>query len=217
MTEAQILGFAEFVGTIAFSVSGAVMAVKKRMDIFGILMMGLITAFGGGMTRDILLGQVPPKLFLDGYMLLWAVLAALAVFFIMDLAHREIFSWRLPNPDQLVNLFDAIGLGAFALLGTQAGITAGYGDNIIFCACLGTLTGAGGGMLRDICCNEIPGIFRKHIYAIAALAGSLFYYYARPLGTFWNTILTISIVFSIRLMATLCNMNLPKVYPPKET
>ncbi|MBO5728121.1 MAG: TRIC cation channel family protein, partial [Oscillospiraceae bacterium] len=155
----------ELAGTIAFAVSGAMLAVKKRLDIFGILFLGLITALGGGTIRDLLLGHTPPRMFYSVEYILLALLSSLAVFFVVRLTRGRSF-WSGTAADTLLTLSDAFGLGTFAVIGTQAGITDGFGDNAVLCIFLGMVTGVGGGVLRDMMCTDIPFVLRKHIYAV---------------------------------------------------
>lgn len=148
-------------GTFVFAISGAVAAVNRRLDIFGILVLSFVTGNFGGITRDLLIGAVPPAALTDGRYLLVSVLAGFITFF-----------WyagvdRLRSP---VLLFDAVGLAFFAVAGAQKAITFGLGP--VMSALLGMLTGIGGGMTRDILLTEIPQVLRSDLYAVAALAGA---------------------------------------------
>lgn len=204
----------DILGTVAFSMSGATMAIQKRMDVFGVLMMGLTTSFGGGIVRDLLLGITPPAVFSRSYMVLLALVAAFAIFAFYDIAgirHRKANTALL---DQFINIFDAIGLGAFAVVGTRVGLNQGHQENLLLCVALGTITAVGGGVLRDLFCQEIPGIFVKHIYAVAAMVGSLVYFNMVgldiPLAVVDTTV--ILLVTAIRIAATMFQLNLPKVH-----
>ncbi|HEY5208274.1 MAG TPA: trimeric intracellular cation channel family protein [Stellaceae bacterium] len=151
----------DLAGTFVFAISGAVAAVNRRLDIFGILVLSFVAGNFGGITRDLLIGAVPPAALTDGLYLLVSVLAGLITFF-----------WyagvdRLRSP---VLLFDAAGLSLFAVAGAQKAIE--FGLNPVMAALLGMLTGIGGGMTRDILLAEIPQILRSDLYAVAALAGA---------------------------------------------
>lgn len=148
-------------GTFVFALSGAVAAVNRRLDIFGILVLSFVTGNLGGITRDLLIGAVPPAALTDGRYLLVSILAGLCTFF-----------WyagvdRLRSP---MLLFDAAGLAFFAVAGAQKAI--GFGLSPVMSALLGMLTGIGGGMMRDVLTMEIPHVLRSDLYAVSALAGA---------------------------------------------
>lgn len=155
----------ELVGTFVFALSGATAGVKYRLDLFGVLVLSFATATAGGITRDLLIGAVPPAALRDWRYLGVSVLAGLVV-----------FSWS-PRPERqqrlhnLVLTFDAAGLALFAVSGTQKAL--GYGLNPVMAALLGMLTGIGGGMMRDLLVSDIPAVLHSDLYAVAALAGSV--------------------------------------------
>jgi uncharacterized membrane protein YeiH len=148
-------------GTFVFAISGALAAVNYRLDIFGILVLAFVAGNFGGITRDLLIGSVPPSALADGLYLLVSVLAGLIVFF------RYAGVDRLRSP---VLLFDAAGLALFSVVGAQKAIMFGLGP--VMAALLGMLTGIGGGMTRDLLLAEIPQVLRSDLYAVAALAGA---------------------------------------------
>jgi uncharacterized membrane protein YeiH len=148
-------------GTFVFAISGAVAAVKHRLDIFGIMVLAFAAGNAGGITRDVLIGATPPAAIADWKYLGVSVLAGLIVFFWYPLLAR------LSNP---VLWFDAIGLAFFAVAGAQKALV--YGLNPVMAALLGMLTGIGGGMVRDVLVNQIPTVLRADLYALAALAGA---------------------------------------------
>ena len=206
-----LLETTEFLGTVAFSVSGAMLAVKKRLDIFGVLFLGVVTALGGGTIRDLLLGINPPKMFYNTEYVLLALLSALTVFLVIRLTHGQGF-WSGHAMDNLLTFSDALGLGIFAVVGTQAGISAGYGDNPFLCVFLGMVTGVGGGVLRDMMCADIPFVLRKHIYAVAAiLGGSIYYLLSRlEVSSPISSLLGMGVTVLIRVLAWHYRWNLPK-------
>lgn len=208
----------ELLGTVAFAVSGAMLAVKKQLDIFGILFLGVVTALGGGTIRDLLLGHTPPRMFYNIEYVLVALASALTVFLVVRLTHGRGL-WSGSGTDTLLTFSDALGLGIFAVIGTQAGMTAGYGDNPFLCVFLGMVTGVGGGVLRDMMCADIPFVLRKHIYAVAAILGSSMYYLLTVLGlgTATATLVGMSSTVALRLLAWHYRWNLPKAQPREET
>ena len=159
----------EMAGTVAFAVSGAMLAVQRGLDLFGVVFLGAATAIGGGVLRDLLLGQVPPLAFLNGIYLLVSAAASLAVF-ATALVNRRRGRGDLPAYSELLNVFDAAGLGIFSVIGVQHTVAAGFGENLFFCVFLGMTTGVGGGMLRDVLSHSTPAVLRKHVYALASLA-----------------------------------------------
>lgn len=160
----------ELLGTIAFAVSGAMEGVRHRMDLFGVTLLGLVTAIGGGVLRDLVIGQIPPKVFRDSRCAVLAILVALAVFIILKLTQERKPRALAQLRDRLYFLSDTLGLAAFTVLGIES---AGPGRNTGLLLFVGMITGVGGGVLRDILAGSVPSILRKHIYAVASLAGAL--------------------------------------------
>jgi uncharacterized membrane protein YeiH len=154
----------DLVGVFVFALSGATAAVRQRLDFFGVLVVSFATASAGGILRDLLIGAVPPATIADWRYLAAAMLAGVVTFY----WHRGIE--RLRNP---VRVFDAAGLGLFAVAGTQKALAAGL--NPVMAAVLGMLTGIGGGIMRDLLLSRVPLVFRPEteLYALAALAGSV--------------------------------------------
>ncbi|HEX7387227.1 MAG TPA: trimeric intracellular cation channel family protein [Castellaniella sp.] len=148
-------------GTFVFAISGAVVAVKHRLDAFGVMVLAFAAGNMGGIARDVLIGAVPPAAIEHLSYLGMSVLAGLLVFF------WDALATRLSNP---VLWFDAVGLAFFAVAGAQKALF--YGLNPVMAALLGMLTGVGGGMLRDLLVLQIPTVLRSDLYALAALAGA---------------------------------------------
>jgi uncharacterized membrane protein YeiH len=155
----------ELAGTFVFALSGAAAGVKHRLDLFGVLVVSCATGTAGGITRDILIGAVPPVALRDWRYLGVCVVAGLVVFFSSPRPARR---QRLRN---LVLTFDAGGLALFAVSGTQTAL--GYGLSPVMAALLGMLTGIGGGILRDVLVSDIPAVLHSELYAVAALAGAI--------------------------------------------
>lgn len=208
----SIMFFIEILGTISFSISGSVVAMKKNMDILGVIVLGLITAVGGGIIRDVLIGQLPPKAFTDPSYALIAIIVSILSFIVAGIliGHKTIKHSILWNNILLVS--DSFGLGAFTIYGirTVKDYIPDAGFMLLFS--MGVITGVGGGILRDIFAGNMPFIFRKHIYATASIVGALCFLFIQKLGN--DTIATISGLFTIvalRLLAAFFEWNLPRV------
>ena len=161
----------ELIGTVAFSASGAMVGIECSMDIFGVIVLGVSTAVGGGMVRDVILGKVPSALLHPVYVI-YAVLAAVLVFCIIYFRRKYLQDGFGEVYDKLMLAMDSIGLGIFSAMGVTKGISCGYIDNTFLLVFLGTMTGVGGGLLRDTMAGVAPYIFVKHIYACASIAGA---------------------------------------------
>ncbi|HET6632259.1 MAG TPA: trimeric intracellular cation channel family protein [Rhodanobacteraceae bacterium] len=148
-------------GTFVFAISGAMAAVRHRLDVFGVLVLAFAAGNAGGITRDLLIGAVPPAAIADWKYLGVSLLAGLITFFWYPVTDRF-------RKDVL--LLDAVGLAFFAVAGAEKALV--YGLSPVMAALLGMLTGIGGGMLRDVLVNEIPVVLRADLYALAALAGA---------------------------------------------
>ena len=208
-----ILLVLEIIGTIAFAVSGAYVAIKAKLDVFGVVFIGCITAVGGGITRDILIGVNPPQIFSNLYVLLVAAGSSLIVF-VLAYVYRNKFVGFSQKVEQIVNVFDAIGLAAFSVIGTEIAFVHGVADNAFLAIMLGMLTGVGGGVFRDILTSTTPYIFKKHVYALASIIGAVAYYVIRLyVDTIWIPSLAgMSLVIIIRLLATHYRWSLPKAH-----
>ena len=148
-------------GTFAFAVSGAMAAVRRRLDLFGVLVVSFAASTFGGISRDVLIGSTPPAAIQDWRYLAVAAAAGVVTFFWSPLIER------LRNP---VRLLDAVGLAFFAVAGTEKALA--FGLSPLMAAMMGTLTGIGGGMARDILLADVPVVLRAELYAVAALAGA---------------------------------------------
>lgn len=157
-----VITLLDFLGTFAFAISGAVVAVRHRLDLFGVLVLAFAAATAGGILRDLLLGALPPGSLVDWRYFAVSTAAGLLTFY----RHAQVE--RLRNP---VQLFDAVGLGLFAVLGANKALAAGLGP--VGAVMLGILSGIGGGIARDILVAQIPSVLRRELYAVAAFAGAL--------------------------------------------
>jgi len=202
---------AEIIGTIAFALSGTMVGLKYKLDIFGVLLLAVTTALGGGMVRDLLIGRIPPVMFRDYRYLLTAVGVSLAVFLVARFARKRYAQFE-EKLSFFNNIFDSIGLGAFVVVGIQAGIGAGYGDNGFFLGFLGVLTCIGGGILRDLFVARMPGVLHKHVYALPCILGACLYLLLTRMQV--NDLISIPVVmafvFVFRMLAAKYHWNLPK-------
>lgn len=151
----------DLTGTFVFALSGALAGVRRKLDLFGVLVLSFAAANSGGITRDVLIGAVPPAAISDWRYLVVSLVAGLITFYLSPTIER------LRHP---VLLFDAAGLALFAVAGAQKSLD--YGLNPVMAMSLGMLTGIGGGMARDMLLAEIPTVLRSELYAVAALAGA---------------------------------------------
>jgi len=206
----------ELIGIIAFTISGAIVAIKKRFDLFGIIVLGVVTAVGGGALRDIILGIFPLAMFNKPIYVLFAFVTSIIVFIVMAFDSDEIEEKKNFLID-LINFFDAIGLGIFAVIGTNTAIVNGFSDNAFLAIFVGVCTGIGGGMLRDMLAQRVPLVLYKDIYALAAVAGSTMYYYMylNKLSAFISVTSAIFVTILIRLAALYYHLELPKLSPLK--
>lgn len=202
----------ELLGTVAFAVSGTLVAAAAGLDLFGVLTVGTITAVGGGIIRDIIIGQIPPTIFSKPEILVLVLVTSLAVFIVAFINSKKIKDLSL-KIERINIFFDALGLAAFSVTGVEVTCAAGHSDNAVLAVVLGVITGVGGGVLRDVLVNEKPYILVKHIYAVASLVGAMVYYLVgiyfgnELIGTIVSMLLTIT----IRMLAAKFRWNLPKV------
>lgn len=160
----------ELIGTIAFSVSGALVAIEKKMDLLGVIILGLMTAVGGGILRDILLGQHPPQALANPVYFLVAVAVSILVFLPIV---RHFIQSNQKALDIVLLVMDSIGLGVFTVVGIAVSKARVPDGNLLLQICIGMLTAVGGGVMRDVLAGQTPFIFIKHFYACASLIGAL--------------------------------------------
>ncbi len=202
----------EIIGTIAFAISGALISVSCGLDVFGVVFIGVVTAVGGGMLRDALIGKFPPAIFSNTYIFAIAALTALAVFIIAYI-NRNHFETLREKIERINNIFDAIGLAAFTVTGTEIVCAAGFGDKMLLVVLLGMLTGCGGGIFRDILVDKTPYVLKKHVYALASVLGSIIYYLINIYTgeKIIGTITAMVIIIVVRMLATKYHWKLPKI------
>ena len=207
----NLLFMIEMIGTVAFACSGAMVAIQKDLDLLGILVLGVTTACGGGMIRDLLIGSTPPTLFIHPVYVAVAAASTLILFLFVRFLHSSRNILQSALYDSALSLMDAVGLGAFTVVGINTAISAGFEEYRFFLVFLGVITGVGGGILRDIMANETPAILKKHIYACASLAGALLYTYTRGLSRELSMVCSALLVMIIRILARKYRWNLPHV------
>lgn len=191
----------DLLGTAAFAASGALAGIRRQMDVFGVLVLGLVTATGGGTLRDLLLGDSPPFILKDETYLYLSVAVSLLVF---------IFHRRLEFLTHPLTYFDAVGLGTFVVIGTGKAIAFKLG--FFGAVMMGVLTATAGGMLRDLLSAKVPMILQKEVYASACLAGGalLFLLQLTALPSDISVLLSASTVIILRLLAIRYNWSLPR-------
>ena len=158
----------EIIGTVAFSVSGAMIAIKKNMDVFGVMILGLTTAVGGGIIRDLILGLTPPMAFRNPVYALVALATAALVF---PVKVRRLFQRFEYFYEHTLMIMDTVGLAIFTVVGVRGAVVRSMDESYFLLLFVGVITGVGGGVLRDVLAGYLPYIFVKHIYACASLAG----------------------------------------------
>ncbi len=196
----------DILGTIAFSISGVLTALNKRLDPFGILIIAFVAAVGGGTLRDILIDA--PVSWMRNLTFIYVIFGS-TIFAV-------IFRKRLGYIRRSLFLFDTIGIALYTIVGVEKGIAAGFHPTI--CIALGTITACFGGVLRDILCNEIPIIFRKEIYATACILGASAYFllHYSPIPEDFIVVISGSIVIIVRLLAVYFKLSLPSIYTKNE-
>ena len=190
----------DWVGTFAFALSGGLLGVQKRFDLFGILFLSFVVAVVGGMLRDVLIGAVPPVAIADVHYFAIAMVGGLITFF-----------WypKVASRQRQILLLDAVGLALFAVTGAQKAID--YGINPLMAAILGMMTGIGGGMVRDVLAGDVPFVLRADLYALAALAGAAIVSLGTLIGVKPTYLMLLGAVVCIflRLMAIYYNWRAP--------
>lgn len=204
----------ELIGTAAFAVSGAALGIRKQMDLFGVILLGVTTAVGGGVIRDVVLGRFPPAMFLDPKYALCAIAVSAVLF--LPRVHRTLARYRRGYQLALL-ISDSIGLGVFVVSGVRISLSCA-GKNLFLAIFVGTITGVGGGVIRDVLAGDMPFILVRQIYACAAIAGSVVCYLLWPLLGAWPSMLIgLGVVVALRLAAAHYRWNLPRAHLSSES
>lgn len=199
----------EIIGAISFSISGALTAIKKNMDVFGACVLGMTTAIGGGIMRDLILGVNPPVAFINPTQAIIGF--TLPVIFYLPKTQKILIPNTHKSHDVCLLIADSIGLGVFTVVGVSASFDVLINPNVFTAVFLGAMTGIGGGILRDTLSLTLPKVFVKHFYACASILGALVTYFSRFLfGILASTILGIIVVLVLRILASTLHWKLPK-------
>lgn len=192
----------DIIGTVAFAVSGTLTAIEKRMDIFGIIIIAIATALGGGTLRDVLIGNTPVT---------WLKDLQNFYFVIGSVIITVVFRKWLNELRVSLMLFDTIGIGIFTLIGIQKGIMIDL--HPLVCILLGTVTACFGGVIRDILCNQVPVVFRKEVYATACIVGGASFYLFQFFSFSQDAVFicTILTIIGIRLLSVYFQWSLPQI------
>ncbi len=204
----------EIVGTIAFASSGAMLGIRKNMDIFGVNVLGITTAVGGGCVRDLLLGIHPPKMFQNFAYVGTAILTSCLLFVVFFIKKELLESTFLEHYERVMSALDAVGLGIFTVMGirTAMDLEGSHFDHWFLLVFVGVATGIGGGMMRDVMAGETPFVFIKHVYACAALIGAFLYIFlCRAVPDIGAMLVSSSTVVAVRLLAAHYRWNLPRI------
>ncbi len=199
----------EIIGTVAFAASGAMTAMKKHMDLLGVIVLGIVTAVGGGILRDLILGITPPLTFRDPLNVIIAMITSI-ILFIPSARHRLVHKEKLF--DYALFFMDSIGLGIFTVMGIWNTLDFSSERSTFLLVFVGVITGVGGGILRDLLAGNMPYILVKHIYACASLVGALscvLLYRVLPL--YASMLIGMTLVLLIRILAAHFRWNLPRV------
>lgn len=207
MPTALLLVF-EVIGTVAFAISGAIIAMQHKLDYFGIFLLAVTTSIGGGVLRDIILGVSPPVGLVNP---LYLIVASITTFLLLALGRfRRLVNSGSPIYTWSYYISDALGLAVFTVIGVDAAISAGYEHEGFLCIFVAMLTGVGGGMIRDILVQRIPVVLRREIYALASVAGALVYYFARAhLPQSIAVLLSVILTVSTRMLSLYFNIHVP--------
>lgn len=212
MISDTIILIMEWIGTVSFAVSGALVAITCGLDLFGVATVGCITAVGGGIIRDLLIGNTPPKIFFNPEILFVAVSTSVLVFVIAYIFRNKFNQIR--EKTEMINVFfDALGLASFSITGIEIACLFSHHKNAVLAITLGVITGVGGGILRDVLVNEKPYVLTKHIYAVVSILGCIVYYVLSVLLNYkvLATILVMLFTVSLRLLAAKFRWKLPKI------
>lgn len=197
-----VLNIFEIVGTIAFAVSGAVLGIQKKLDIFGVLMLAVTTAVGGGILRDILIGIIPPASLVNPKFVIISLVSTIFV----CVAYNCLVKFN-----DIIQICDAIGLGAFTAIGGNVAIEHGL-NTLFIIIVVGVATGVGGGIIRDLFAQEIPLVFRKEIYAVASILGAITLFFAEKFVSIAGAMyLSFLVTVVIRIVCVKYNMHLPVI------
>lgn len=198
----------EWIGTVAFAVSGAVVAIRHDLDYYGIGFLAIITAIGGGILRDVLVNRNLPASLADPSYAIVSIIVAIIVILVYG---------KIEWINHLVSIADAVGLAAFTAIGCRVAVITDH-PNMFVIITTGLLTGTFGGVLRDVFVQQIPYCFRREVYAVATIIGAIAFYFSYEyLGIVFAMNISFAITLIIRLYAIFKNLHLGKVKKHERT
>lgn len=203
--------FFELVGVAAAAICGAMAAIEKKADVFGVIFLGVISALGGGVIRDTLMGHLPPRMFTNFVYVSVSAASGLLVF-LDAYIRRDKYIAHQSKLDAVMNIFDAVGLASFTVVGMDVAIEELGMGNALLVTALGVTTGVGGGMLRDMMTNSMPKVLRKRVYALASIVGAVLYYLLLRCGASHvaGAIVAMLAIIALRILAREFRWNLPR-------
>ncbi|MEG1256681.1 trimeric intracellular cation channel family protein [Clostridium sp.] len=235
----MLLTIFEVMGTVAFAISGALVGMQKKLDLFGVIFLGIITAVGGGIFRDVILGQIPPAAFIKPTYCIISITVAISAFYRYPkisnmytkvkkkkinanakngnkyMSEEQIFKIanrrnQIAILKKIILVFDAIGLATFTISGANLAYNQSN-SNLFLVVCMGLITGVGGGILRDTFVQDTPMIFKKEIYAVASILGAMAFYFCNLYGVNYDITFWICfiLILSCRTISIKLNLNLP--------
>ena len=205
--QTDFLYIIDILGTFSFAVAGAFLAMQKKLDPFGVLVLSFVTAIGGGTLRDIMIGNLPVS---------WLRNQTATIVIFSSAIAAMLFGQFLRQFTTTLFLFDALGLGLFTIIGIEMGLEKNFTVGV--CIAIGTITACFGGVIRDVLLNDVPLLFRKEIYALACIAGGTGYVLLRKIDLDVDIakIVSILIIFVIRVLAFRYKLSLPQFYSEKK-
>ncbi len=208
----ELMLFLELCGTAAFAVSGSITAIKVKADVFGVLVLGIITATGGGIIRDVILGSLPPGAFINPRYVITAAAVSLAVFLFVYFREKNGKKVAFSSLQKIFLYMDSIGLGVFTTSGVMTASQLYGTDNSFLLIFSGVVSGVGGGLLRDMMVDHLPDIFVKHIYAVASIFGAVICLMLIRSGMTGTAVyISAAVIVVIRLLAAHYKWNLWKI------
>lgn len=212
-----ILDIINILGIISFAAAGAMVAIDKENDLFGVVLMSLMTCFAGGILRDVIaghsIGRMVPAFFTDMTMEIIVCILTAFIVFLIAARFKERYVKEEASVEKIINVLDALGIGVFTTAGTSAYLELGAFVAIT----MGVITAVGGGVIRDVILRSVPMILRKRVYAIPCIGGAILYYL---IAAVWMngekaayavaTISCILFIFVVRMCATYFRWNIPK-------
>lgn len=203
-----VIEIIELIGVVAFALSGVLVGIEYELDVFGIALVGVTSAVGGGVIRDLILGNTPAVAFTNPVYVITAIITVAVAMIFIKILDKHIEEKSVIKLKTMIAIFDAIGLGLFAVNGTALAFEFGYQDNFFLCVFTGLITAIGGGIYRDILSGRKPSVLRKEIYAVAVLIGCVGFYFAYPQLGNTATYIFAPVITLIRLIAIREKINL---------